>query len=236
MSDINISAIGYLNSLFNTTQNNIRLTTAIQKLISGPFPINPGSGNPLTVNKEFLDFLNEGKFTTIIGTRGEDRNPFDYVIPEGSPKKLFPYNAKDNLLNSLLNTCIQLFVKDVKFSSLTSNLDEYTQRLYKSSVNLEQTASAESVRKHFYDNYLFEYNNYASSPSKSMPRTIARTLLATIEVRINSWIAVKNRTLDPSNPSQTEKQTLIKIEQSYLSEYAGYDSSELNIGASTRAS
>lgn len=233
MKNINNTVIQYLNSLYNETQNDIRLTTAIQKLINGPFPIRANAGNPLNVNQEFLKFLNQGTFETRIGTKGKDRDSFNYVLP-GSPKQLFAYEPDDILLTALLNTCIELFIKNDNRENFNITTNEYVKSLYKSSSGLPSDTSDEKMRKHFYDNYLFNYENYGKFRDGAKPSTIANALLKAIYTRVSSWISVKTRTLDPSNLSQTEKQALIRLEESYLSEYSAYVPEETKIEASSR--
>lgn len=223
MKTISAATITYLNQIYSQTQNGVRLTTAIQKLISGPFPI-VVKNHGLTELKKFID---QGKFSTRLGTKGEERNELDFTLPE-SPKKLFVYDPNDVLLVGLLNACVDLLVNEKTQSKYDLQLDEYTQRLYKIRANLPATATQNDIRKHVYDNYLYTYDDsYVNNA------LVGRALLAAMKTRIDSWIATKNRTLDPSNLNLSEKEILIRIEESYLSEINGYTSEASKPEAST---
>ena len=225
MKTISSETINYLNQIYSETQNGVRLTTAIQKFISGPFPIIVRD-NHLTKLKEFVD---EGKFSTRLGTRGEERNELDFTLP-ASPKKLFIYDPNDVLLIGLLNACADSLANDPgRFpSKYNLEIDEYTQILYKAKENLPVTATQNDIRKHVYDNYLYKYDNSYSGNS-----ILGRALLWAIKARIDSWIATKNRILDSSNLNLSEKEILIKIEESYLSETNEYTSEASRPEAST---
>ena len=101
MSDISLTTINYLNSLYSQTQNGVKEIIGVQAFLSGPFKL-------IISNRtldDFVRFLNNGQFSTRLGTKGEERDLLEFDLSE-SPKKIFTYDPNDDFLTGTLNACL----------------------------------------------------------------------------------------------------------------------------------
>lgn len=113
----------------------------------------------------------------------------------------------------------------------TLDIEAKTQTAYKRGHADEFTDSStvEDIRKHFYDNYLFgDYDDFYTKQKfkgGSSIAVIARLLVQGMVTRINSWIKVKNS----SNSNSADKNSLIKLEGTHLSEVYGFSVESISI-------
>lgn len=236
MNNVSQTTINYLNSLYTTTENGKRHIDAIKSFLDGPFR--------LVLNIQNFDvfeqFLNTGKFKTAFGTKGEERESLSFDLAE-SPKKLFAYDPNDILLVSIIDACINTFVNDEDRRIADFSVDEKVQAYYKIGNSLDASKSLNDIRKHFYDNYLFDYDNFYTQNaagrtlkkfnSGADPIKIAQILKLGMLIRINAWIGAKNRVLESAPPFSTDEEALIKIEKTSLSEEYSWE--QQNVSANS---
>jgi len=236
MSNVSQTTIDYLNNLFTTTENSKRHIDAVKSFFDGPFR--------LVLNIQNFDvfekFLNTGEFTTTFGTKGDDRQSLSFNLSE-SPKKLFVYDPNDVLLISVIDACINVFIRNEDRKIADFSVDEKVQAYYKTGNGLEQSKTINDIRKHFYDNYLFDYDNFYTKNAAGRtlkkfnngadPIRIAQLLKIGMSIRINAWIGAKNRVLESAPPFSTDKEALIKIEKTSLSEEYSWE--QQNVSANS---
>jgi hypothetical protein len=238
MSNVNSATINFLNNIYSQTQNNVKTIIGLKAFLDGPFKLNIGTSESF---RNFKEFLNTGKFTTRLGTRGNERELLQFDLLD-SPKKIFQYDKNDIFLNAVLNACVNEFVLADGNHRLDIEINELIQKQYRDShKNFDPSASlkdASDIRKHFYDNYFYNYDNYYTKNSAGRvlkkfnnganPISIAQIVKSGMTVRINSWIKAKQ-----GRANKTDEQLLIQLEKAFLTEEYDWDFSSRNIEENT---
>lgn len=237
MSNVNSVTINFLNNIYSQTQNNVKVIIGLKAFLDGPFKF----FITITNLDDFEDFLSTGKFTTRLGTRGNERELLQFDLLD-SPKKIFQYDKDDIFLTALLNACVNEFVLADGNHRLDIEINELIQKQYKDvHKNLNSSVSlrdANDIRKHFYDNYFYNYDNYYTENSAGRvlkkfnnganPISIAQIVKFGMTVRINSWIKAKQ-----GRANKTDEQLLIQLEKAFLTEEYDWDFSSRNIEENT---
>ena len=241
MSNISLTTINYLNSLYSQTQNGVKEIIGVQAFLSGPFKL-------IVRNNTFDDFqtfLNNGQFSTRLGTKGEERNLLEFNLSE-SPKKIFTYDPDDSFLTGTLNACVNEFILADGNHKFDVDISESVQRLYK---NIHRNAykdlytrvslnTPSEIRKHFYDTYFFNYDafyetnasgrTYKKFPSGGEAVSIAEIVKYAMANRVNNWIKAKE-----GRANRTDEQFLIELEEAFLTEEYNWESASYLVEEST---
>ena len=218
MSNISLTTINYLNSLYSQTQNGVKEIIGVQAFLSGPFKL-------IISNRtldDFESFLNSGQFSTRLGTKGEERDLLEFALSD-SPKKIFTFDPDDDFLIGTLNACVNEFILADGKHNFDIDISESVQRYYK---NLHKEAALNTpseIRKHFYDTYFYKYDafyetnasgrTYKKFPSAGEATSIALIVKYAMATRVNNWIKAKN-----GRANRTDEQFLIELEKAFLTE------------------
>jgi hypothetical protein len=240
MENISSTTINFLETIYNTVENNVKQAIGLQSFFQGPFPF---SVTDRTINV-FQQFLIDGKFTTRLGTKGAAREDISFDLSR-SPKEMFAWDPNDLLLTGLINSSINLLVVNSN-RGYELELGAKVKQLYKYSHSdvLTEASTDAVVRKHFYDNYLFlNYENEdfwtTDTGGKKVQKfrngaslaTIANALISAMKVRLNSWINIKLAVIQ--NPPIPAKLALIKAEKQILSEVNQFTTESIRVEEST---
>lgn len=215
MFNISSTTLSYLNSVYSNQITNANSTETLKEAIVIERYLKTYINKGLL--SDFEKFLNQKKI-------------YEMWELSDSPKKIFIFDTDDPFLMAVLDNCVSHFAINDGAAKFYLQISAEVQTLYKKQHPSTSLPSVDSIRKHFYDTYFYNYNNLAKfSAEKILELKIANIVREAMLKRVSHWIKTKTRAQD----QKTDEQYLIDTEKAFLSEEHEWELSSYTVQEST---
>lgn len=153
MFNISSTTLSYLNSVYSNQITNANSTETLKEAIVIERYLKTYINKGLL--SDFEKFLNQKKI-------------YEMWELSDSPKKIFIFDTDDPFLMAVLDNCVSHFAINDGAAKFYLQISAEVQTLYKKQHPSTSLPSVDSIRKHFYDTYFYNYNNLAKFSSEKI--------------------------------------------------------------------